>query len=59
MKNVIKPIVRSVLTPLGVIAATSATDAAIHKKMFQSCMTVLIISNEEMYNIMKIVKSLA
>ena len=59
MKNVIKPIVRSVLTPLGVIAATSATDAAIDKKMFQSCMTALIISNQEMYNIMKIVKSLA
>ena len=59
MKNVIKPVVRSVLTPLGVIAATSATDAAIDKKMFQSCMTALIISNEEMYNIMKIVKSLA
>ena len=28
------------------------------KKMFQSCMTSLIISNEEMNDIMKIVRSL-
>ena len=36
----------------------SAADAAIHKKMFGSGMTTLIISNEEMNDIMKIVKSL-
>ena len=39
-------------------AAASATDAAIHKKMFGSGFTTLIISNEEMNDIMKIVKSL-
>ena len=39
-------------------AAASATDAAIHKKMFRSGFTTLIISNEEMKDIMKIVKSL-
>ena len=33
-------------------------DAAIHKKMFGSGTTTLIISNEEVNNIMKIVKSL-
>ena len=33
------------------------TDAAIHKKMFGSGNTTLIISNEEMNDIMKIVKS--
>ena len=39
-------------------AAASATDAAIHKKMFGSGFATLIISNEEMNDIMKIVKSL-
>ena len=32
IKNVIKPIARSVLIPLGLTAATSAADAWIHKK---------------------------
>ena len=35
-----------------------ATDAAIHKKMFGSDFTTLIISNEEMHDIMIIVRSL-
>ena len=34
------------------------TDAAIHKKIFRSGFTVLVISCEEMNDIMKIVKSL-
>ena len=45
-----------VLIPLG--STTAATDAAIQKKIFGSDTTSLIISNEEMKNIMKIVKSL-
>ena len=56
--NVIKLLAKSVLIPLGLIAAASATYAAIHKKMFGSGNTTLIISNEEMNDIMKIVKSL-
>ena len=56
--NVLKPLAKSVLIPLGLTAAASATDAAIHKKMFGSGNTTLIISNEEMNDIMKIVKSL-
>ena len=44
--------------PLGLTAATSATDAAIHKKMFGSGFTRLIISNEEMNDIIKIVNIL-
>ena len=44
--------------PLGLTAAVLATDVAIHKKMFGSGFTTLIISNEEMNDIMKIVKSL-
>ena len=41
---------------LGLTASALATDVAIRKKMFGSCMTTLIISNQEM-NDMKIVKS--
>ena len=58
MKNVLKPLAKSVLVPLGLTAAASATDAAIHKKMFGSGTTTLIISNKEMNDIMKIVKFL-
>ena len=32
MKNVIKPLAKSVLIPLGLTAAASAADAIIHKK---------------------------
>ena len=32
MKNVLKPLAKSVLVPLGLTAAASGTDAAIHKK---------------------------
>ena len=56
--NALKPLAKSVLIPLGSTAALSATDAAIHKKMFKSDFTTLIISNEEMNDIMNIVKSL-
>ena len=58
MKNVLKPLAKSVFIPLGLTVAASATDAAIHKKIFGSNMTTLIISNEEMDDIMKIVKLL-
>ena len=58
MKNVLKPLTTSGLIPLGVTAAASGTDAAIHKKMFGSGTTALIIFNEEMNDIMKIVKPL-
>ena len=57
-KNLLKPLAKSVLIPLGLTVAASATDAAIHKKMFGSGTTTLIILNEEMNDIMEIVKSL-
>ena len=56
--NVLKPLAKSVLISLGLTAAAPATDAAIHKKMFRFGNTTLIISNEEMNDIMKIVKLL-
>ena len=61
MKSVIKPLAKSVLIPLGLTAAASAADAGIHKKILGSGHnnnTNLIISNDEMDNILKIVKSL-
>ena len=58
IKNVIKPLTKSVLIPLGLTAATSATDAGIHKKILGSGYTTLIISNDELVDVIKIVKSL-
>ena len=55
MRNVLKPLPKSVLIPLGL---TAATDVATQNEIFGSCMTTLIISNEEMNGIIKIVKSL-
>ena len=34
MKNLLTPLSKSVLIPLGLTAATSATDAALQKKIF-------------------------
>ena len=56
--NVLKPLTKRVLITLGVTAAASATDAAVHEKMVGSGFTTLIISNEQMKNIMRVVKSL-
>ena len=58
MKNVLALLAKSVLIPLELTAAASTTDAAIQKKIFGSGMTTLIISIEEMDDIMKIVESL-
>ena len=57
--NVIKQLTKSVLIPLGLTAAASAADAGIHKKILGSGnSTTLIISNDEMEDMIKIVKSL-
>ena len=58
IKNVLKPLAKCVLIQLWLPAAASATDTAIHKRMFGSGATTSIISNEEMNDFMKIVKSL-
>ena len=63
MKNVIKPLAKSVLIPLGLTAAASAADAGIHKKILglgnhpSHNNTTLIISNDEMEGIIKTIKS--
>ena len=51
IKNVSKPLATSVLIPLGLTAAASAADAGIHKTILGSGNTTLIISNEEMNDI--------
>ena len=48
IKNVIKPLAKSVLIPLGLMAAASA---GIHKKILGSGNITLIISDEEMNDI--------
>ena len=72
IKNVIKPLAKSALIPLGLTAAASTADAGIHKKILGSGHnnnnhnnnynnnnnTVLIISNDEIEDIIKIVRSL-
>ena len=52
------PLAKNVLVPLGITAAASAIDAGIEKKIHGSGTTTLIISNEEMNDIMKIVQAL-
>ena len=49
---------QSGLIAAAVAAAAAATDAAIHKKMFWSGNTTLIVSNDKMNIITKIIKSL-
>ena len=59
MKNVRTPLAKSVLVPLGLTAAASAADAGIHKKILGSGgHTTLIMSNNEIEDLIKIVKSL-
>ena len=67
IKSVIKPLAKSVLTLLGLTAAASVAGTGIHKKILgpgnrplssASHMTTLIISNDEIGDIIKIVKSL-
>ena len=65
MNNVIKPLAKSLLIPLGLTAI--AADTGIEKKFLGSCThpsdfashtKTLIVSNNEMEDIMKIVKPL-
>ena len=47
MKNVIKPLAKRALIPLGLTAAAAA-DTGIHKKILGSGNTTLIMPNDEM-----------
>ena len=55
------PLLKSLIKALGLLgltAASSAIDAGVQKKMYGSGITTVVISNEEMNDIMKIVKTL-
>ena len=58
MKSVLKPLAKIVLILLGLTTAASATDETIQSKIHSSGTTTLSISNEEMEDIIKIVKYL-
>ena len=57
IKNVNKPLAKSVLIPLGLTAAASAADTGIQKRILSSGTTALVILNEEMNDITKIVEA--
>ena len=61
IKNIIKPLAKSVLIPLGLTATASVADAGIYNKILGSGhnnISTLIISNNEIEDIIKIVKTL-
>ena len=58
LMKVAVPLAKNILPPLGLTAASSAIDAGIQKKIHVSGTTILMISNEEIYDIMKIVHAL-
>ena len=58
LKKVAIPLAKNVLAPLGITAAASAIYTGIQKKIHGSGTTSLIISNEEINDIMKIVQAL-
>ena len=65
IKNVIKPLAKNFLIPLGLTIAASAADAGVHKKILESGhnhplhnTATLIISNNELEDIIEIAKSL-
>ena len=58
ISNVIKPLAKSVLIPLELTSAALAADAGIHKKILESGSNITIIPNDEINDIIKIVKSL-
>ena len=57
MKNILKPLAKSILIPIELKVAAAA-DGGIHKIVLRSRTTALVISNEETKDIMELVKSL-
>ena len=58
LMKVAAPLTKSILAPLGITATGSVIDAGIQKKIHGSGTTILMISNKEMNDIMKIFKLL-
>ena len=55
--KVVVPVSKNILASLGITAAASTIDEGIQRKIHGSGATTLIISNEEMNYIMKIVQA--
>ena len=53
--KVVVPLAKNILALLGITAAASSIDAGIQKRIHGLGATILIMSNEEMNDIMKIV----
>ena len=58
LMKVAVPLAKNILAPLWITEAASAIDAGIQKKIHGSGTTTLIISNEKMNDVMKIVQAL-
>ena len=61
LPKIIKPAIsrgKNILAPLGLSAVMSATVAAIQKKMYRSGMATLIISNDDLDDLIKIITAL-
>ena len=58
LMKVVAPLAKNILAPLGITAAESAIDAGIQKKINGSGTITVIISNEEMNDIIKVVQTL-
>ena len=58
LMKVAMPLTKNVLAPLGLTAAMSATDGSVQKKIHGSGTTKLIIENEDISDIMKIIEAL-
>ena len=58
LMKVAVPLTKNVLAPLGITAAASAIDAGIQEKVHGSGTATLIVSNEEMNDLMKLFKLL-
>ena len=58
MKSLLTQLAKNVLIPLGLSVGMAVADVAIQKKIYGLGTIPLIISNEEVKDIMKVVKSL-
>ena len=58
LMKVAMPLAKNVLAPLGLTSAMSAIDGSMHKNIHGSGTTKLIIENEDMNDIMKIIEAL-
>ena len=56
--NFLRPLAKRVLLPFVLTALISASDAIIQNKIYVSGTTTLFFSNEDLHDIMKVVKSL-